>query len=186
MLVKEKPYTSAEFWDFVNLPENRGKFFERHRGEVVAVSPSNIFSSGIASRIIAIIDTFIEEKGMGMVTGEQGGYEIGAENVFAPDVAYITEAQLAQAPRSGFAPFAPDLAVEVISPSDSASDVQFKVAAYLSHGTRLVWVVYPDLRMVVVHTASGGRTFGVEDTLDGGDVLPGFSLPVKRIFSVLP
>ena len=76
----------------------------------------------------------------------------------------------------------PDLAVEVISPNNKAGDIHLKVMQLLNAGTRLVWLVYPESRTVVVHTASGATTLYENDTLSGGDILPGFELRVGDIF----
>lgn len=80
-------------------------------------------------------------------------------------------------------PFAPDLAVEVVSPSDTSQDVQAKVSEYLSAGTRLVWVIYPKTRNVVEYRPGGtARVLSEEDFLDGGDVVPGFRCRVGDLF----
>ena len=77
----------------------------------------------------------------------------------------------------------PDLVVEVASPSDSRPQIHDKARMWLSHGVRLVWVVHPDTRTVDVHRADrDAGTLGEEDSLDGMDVLPGFSCPVKAVF----
>ena len=77
---------------------------------------------------------------------------------------------------------APDLAVEVISPSNEAADTRLKIRQLLDAGTALVWIVYPDLRIVDAHTQDGATTLNEEDTLSGGDVLLGFEIPVREIF----
>jgi Uma2 family endonuclease len=83
----------------------------------------------------------------------------------------------------GYVPFAPDLAVEVVSSNDEPKEVNEKVAQYLKYGTRLVWVMYTDKQEVKVHVPhQKPRTLKVSDTLDGGDVLPGFKIAVKDIF----
>ncbi|HYI15958.1 MAG TPA: Uma2 family endonuclease, partial [Thermomicrobiales bacterium] len=82
-----------------------------------------------------------------------------------------------------FLELAHDLAVEVVSPSDSANDVQEKVREYLDYGVQLIWVVHPIQRTVTVFRPDrSAHVFYEEDTLDGGDVLPGFSLSVATIF----
>ena len=83
-----------------------------------------------------------------------------------------------------FVPMAPDLAVEVLSPSDRMADALAKVAMYLQAGTQLVWLVNPTTRKVMVFRSEMDLvTLGESDTLDGGDVLPGFSVPVAEIFA---
>lgn len=83
----------------------------------------------------------------------------------------------------GFLRIPPDLVVEVISPSNRAKAVREKIAEYFSAGVRQVWVVHPRRRNVAVHASpSEVRVFGEDDELDGGDVVPGFRLPVAEIF----
>ncbi len=82
-----------------------------------------------------------------------------------------------------YIPFAPDLAVEVVSPGDSASETRDKVDLYRAAGTRLIWVIYPSLRKVDVYLPDGtSYQVAEEGTLDGGDVLPGLQIPVSRLF----
>ena len=77
---------------------------------------------------------------------------------------------------------APDLAVEVISPSNEAADIRLKIRQLLDAGTALVWIIYPNLHIVDVHTQDGATSLNAADTLSGGDVLPGFEIPVREIF----
>ena len=96
---------------------------------------------------------------------------------------WFSAQRLAELPDS-FVPMAPDLAVEVLSPSDRMADALAKVAMYLQAGTPLVWLVNPATRTVVVFRSEMDPvTLGESDTLDGGDVLPGFSVPVAEIFA---
>ncbi len=184
MAIRQKIYTAKEFWEFVNSPENQGKRFERIQGGIVEMSPSNPYSSAVANLIAHYITAYVLERKTGYVTGEQGGYDLPGENTYAPDVGYISKERQAELPRTGFNPIPPDLAVEVVSPGNTANEVQQKTQDYLNAGTRIVWVVYPDLQSVTVHTPEGAKTLEINDTLDGGEVLPGFKLPVKNIFEI--
>jgi len=83
---------------------------------------------------------------------------------------------------NGFFPGAPDLAVEVVSPGDSADEVQTKIDEYLQYGTKLVIVAYEKRQTIVVHTPSGAKTFRGAEVVDGGAVLPGFAVKVSEIF----
>ena len=102
----------------------------------------------------------------------------------APDVAFVrTERLRPWRNRRGFLPIAPDLAVEVISPSETAKHIADKIAAYLEAGTALLWVVRSIPQTVTVYEPGHDpRVLGIGDILDGGTVLPGFSLPVAAIF----
>lgn len=174
--------TDVQFDQFVELHENRDKLFEYIGGEAVEV-PSNPYASYIGGRVFRPVSNFVEEHGLGYVTGEAGGYLVSGEK-YAPDVAYISKLRQPELARQGYNPNPPDLAVEVDFPStyQSQRDLRIKVANYLAAGT-LVWVVLPDVKAVEVYAPGQPiKLFGVEDVLDGGAVLPGFTLPVKEIF----
>ncbi len=110
---------------------------------------------------------------------------VAPDTLLAPDVSYTREDWLPpESARGRFLRLAPDLAVEVLSPTDTAAEIAEKVSLYLEAGTRLVWVVDPRRRTVAVHTPDRvARTLVVGDTLDGGDVLPGFVLPLAELFA---
>jgi Uma2 family endonuclease len=121
-------------------------------------------------------------RDLGFVTGADGGFKLASKRVRLPDVGFIAKEHLSQLP--GRFEMAPDLVVEVVSPDE---DVFKKVREYIAAGTRLVWTVYPDEKTVYVFRPAEGaelrvQQFGLDDTLDGGDVLPGFTLPVREIF----
>jgi Uma2 family endonuclease len=101
-----------------------------------------------------------------------------------PDVAFVSVKKAAVAPPTLFE-IAPDLVVEVVSPTDRMTDVDEKVATYLAMGVSLVWVVLPRRQVVVEHTAAEPgitREYGNRDELNGGGILPGFRLPLSEIF----
>ncbi|MGI8477147.1 MAG: Uma2 family endonuclease [Thermomicrobiales bacterium] len=153
-------------------------------GEVF-VSPSNIQNSFIAVKIGGEFWTFVKPRSLGVVSGADGGYRLyrDRETVLSPDVGFFRAERLESADLDGFFPGPPDLAVEVISPSESGPMVARKVRLYLDAGCPLVWCVYRKRRTVVVHAPGAEpRTFHVGDTLDGGDVLPGFKISVAVIF----
>ncbi len=178
----QEAMTTTEFWDYCQLPENQARFFELVEGEIIEVLPANPRSSEIAVEIAFLLITYFRQNPFGRVTGEQGGYNLTPTTTVAPDVAFISKERQAEFPARGVNPIPPDLAVEVMSPSDAYPDVLRKVSLYLQHGTRLVWVVNEAESAVIVHTPLGFKVYQLTDALDGGDVLPGFSLPVKDIF----
>jgi Uma2 family endonuclease len=183
MAVPEKTrVTIEEFDEYINLPENADKLFEYIGGEIVEV-PSNTYASYIGGRIFRRVANHVEENDLGYTTGEAGGYIVSGER-YAPDVAYISKKRQPELARTGYNPNPPELAVEVDFPSTykSQEDLRIKVANYIAAGT-LVWVVRPDTKMVEVYAPGQPVKFvGVDGVLDGGDVLPGFKLPVKDIF----
>ena len=98
------------------------------------------------------------------------------------DIAFLSKSRELGPPDFNWYELGPDLAVEVISPNTRASDIHLKVMQVLGAGTRLIWLVYPETRTVEVHTAEGGTKLHEDDTLSGGDALPGFSMRVGDIF----
>lgn len=182
MAVQKKTYTVAEFEQMAELPEYRDRTLELIEGEIVEKMPTNPYCSAIAVLIVHFLVTYVLEHDLGYVTGADGGYTLSEADMFVPDAAFISKARQPALPHKGFNPIPPDLAVEVISPSDSYSEVSRKVATYLRSGTPLVWVFDPETATVTVHTPGGARTLDRAAALDGGGVLPGFSLPLDKIF----
>ena len=160
--------------------------FELVWGELVEMSPTGYDHSKVSNTIAWYITTFVREHDLGGVTGADGGYLLAQDPdlVYAPDVAFVAADRLPQPDaQSGYLPIAPDLVVEVISPSDSHREVLAKVALYLELGVRLVWLADPEVKTVTVfRSGRDPRDFTVADTLEGEDILPGFSLPVSVIF----
>ncbi|HRF94486.1 MAG TPA: Uma2 family endonuclease [Aggregatilineales bacterium] len=126
----------------------------------------------------------MDEHDLGHVTGEAGGYQIGFGERYAPDVAFVSKDKQAEVATSGYNDVPPDLAVEVEFPSDLASEkrLRYKVTNYLNAGT-VVWVVYPETKTVEIYVPGQSVQFLSEkDTLTGGDVLKGFSVPLSEVF----
>lgn len=174
--------TAEAFDAFAELPENADKILEFIGGEVVEV-PSNPYSSMISVKFTLRIGMFVETHDLGHVTGEAGGYLVFGER-YAPDVAFVSKAKQPELAQRGYNPVPPDLAVEVDFPStyESQRSLRIKTANYLAAGT-VVWIVYPETKMVEVY-APGQKVqiVGSDGTLDGGEVLPGFTLALKDIF----
>lgn len=179
---RERLYTVEEF---AALPAD-GRFYELVEGRIVPMTPADSFHSAVAMRIGRLLDSFVDDSGIGTVTGEQGGYRLTSDpaTVRAPDVAFIRAER--QRKPGAFFEDAPDLAVEVLSPDDTASGVRAKIKEYFAAGARLVWIVdLPQREITVYRTGNDAHILTEADTLDGGDVLPGFSTPVRKIFAVL-
>lgn len=156
-------------------------------GEMVEMSPSADEPSSIGATITGMLWSFARPRRLGRVYNAEGGFVLFSdrETVLAPDVAFVRAERMPRGEaRKHFARLAPDLAVEVLSPSDRASEVLVKVQMYQESGVRLVWIVDPDLETVTV-IAQGNPTIvlGSGDDLTGGDVLPGFSVSVAEIFA---
>ena len=129
----------------------------------------------------ARIVEFARRSSLGEVYGSDTGFllERDPDLVRAPDVAYIAKERLQGIDETKYLPFAPDLAVEVVSPSDSFRDVEEKAAMWLAHGTRIVWVIEPELRKAFVYRPDTPREeLSEHGELRGEDVLPGLTVPL--------
>lgn len=169
-----------EFDNFVLLPENTDKMFEYIGGEIVEVVANN-YSSEVAALILMFVSVFVRQNHLGRVTGADGGYRVSGER-YIPDVAFISKAKQPEPSREAYNPNPPDLAVEVLSPSNDADEMRIKLVNYLRAGTT-VWIVNGDKKQVQVYSPGAAPlTLGIHDAIDGGTVLPGFALPVKDIF----
>jgi Uma2 family endonuclease len=177
--------TPDDFDQFAILPENRDHLFEFIAGEIVEVV-SNPLSSNIAAIMSAFMSVFVMQHNLGHVTGADGGYMVGRER-YIPDVGFISyQRQRILGSDDGYNPLAPDLAIEVLSPANLEVDMDVKIANYLAAGT-VVWRVKPLEKQVAVFVPNHAvLILSIDDALDGGDVLPSFSLPLKEIFRTPP
>jgi Uma2 family endonuclease len=147
-----------------------------------------IRESFLAAIIVGYLRAYCSKSDLGAVLGADGMMRLAPGLVRIPDVSFIPWDYFPnrQMTTKAMADFAPALAVEVLSPSNTKEEMRQKLRDYFDAGCKLVWLVDPDTRTVAVH--SSPRKFVVlteEDTLDGGSVLPGFSLPLGELFSEL-
>jgi Uma2 family endonuclease len=180
-LPKHRGWTIEEFRKFVARPENSDRLFELINGEIIEKMPGRTSNSGISYNLAFRVRLFCEERKLPCyISGGDGAYDVQG-HVVAPDFAYKTTPLSDDYPD----PVAPEWAIEIISPGDKASDIRNKRNIYIEAGI-LYGELYPESQGIDVYTpGQPKRTIGIDDTLDGGDVLPGFSLPVKEIFAQL-
>ncbi len=182
-MLLEKTLTVEEFEALALLPENEERLLEFIRGEIVegVASPE---SSKLGVRMSTRLGMYLEVNDIGHLTGADGGYQVADER-YIPDVGFICYARQPQLLNvRGYNPEPPDLAVEVLSPSNRSDEMRIKITNYLLVGT-IVWLVNPENQTVEVYQpGKSPRVLTLRDTLDGGDLLPGFNLPVKAIFGI--
>lgn len=180
------PGTRMTVDELLHLPDDRsGTRYELVCGRLVCMSPASMRSNTIAMRIVRRLGNFVELYKLGETGGSEGGFLLRSnpDTVRAPDGWFIRADRIPPGGiPHGYWPGAPDLAIEVLSPTDRPGEVWQRVADYIGAGTRIVWVVDPDMSAAVVFRPSGLPSFVHEDgALDGEDVLPGFSLSLADV-----
>ena len=171
--------------ELLAMPDD-GYRYELVRGELIKMPPAGHMSSFREMRVGSRLAVYVDENRLGRVYGPSGGFTlaIGPDTVLAPDASFVRQERVdAVGDGDGFFPGAPDLVVEVISPSDRLTAVGRKVEEWLNAGVLVVVVVNPRNRTVQAHTPDGVTELTETDTLDGGDVVPGWRMPVADIFA---
>lgn len=182
MAIQKKLYTVQEFDAFLARPENQDRLFELIDGEIVEKMPTE--EQGlIVARISGEIYIYLKSHPGGRLGVEIRNRIPGDEhNSRQPDVSYFADITRPVVQR-GAVPQMPDLAIEVKSPDDTYKLMREKADYYLANGARMVWLIYPEKQLLEVHTQDTLDILNTQDTLSGGDVLPGFLLPVHQIFA---
>jgi Uma2 family endonuclease len=155
------------------------------RGELIMMTPGGFEHGWIAMEIGRAIANFVDQRGLGIVTGAETGFHIAhdPDTVRAPDAGFIRAQRVPAARMRGFFQGPPDLAVEVVSPGDRPKEVLGKVHSWLDAGSLAVWVVDPDARTVTLYRSrSDVRILQAGDEIVDADLLPGFALPVAAVF----
>jgi Uma2 family endonuclease len=166
---------------FFDLPEDdSGWTYELDRGELIKMPPSAAKHELLKNKIARLLAPFVERAKLGLVLVETG-FTLDPESWRRPDVSFLRSNRVAKLDPDEPLEGAPDLAIEVVSPSDSKRALNKKVRHFLDMGTAEVWMVYLDSREVNVISTQSERWLGVEETLES-PVLPGLSLPVGSLF----
>lgn len=156
--------------------------FELWEGVLRAVSPSSSQSSEIGALFTILVGNYVIERGLGQMTNADGGYILNSDpyTVVSPDVGFHRGERSRD---RGFYPLPPDLAIEVISPTDRKADMVRKQTLYTRAKVPIVWWVDPELKTVTVYRLDQEpEVVKADGVLDGGDVLPGFELELSRVF----
>jgi Uma2 family endonuclease len=187
MTIQEKLYTVDEFWEIAHLAENDGKRLELVEGVIYEMPLAGGEHGEIGADVLIRIGSHVRQHKLGHITTAETGYILftndeGKDTVRAPDVGYISYARFPERLPPTYIPIPPDLAVEVVSPNDKPIEIEHKVNDYLRAGIKLFIFVYPEMKSVYVFREGKITRLNVDDTLDFGDVLPNFSLPIREIF----
>ena len=172
--------------DELLLMKDDGIRYELVRGELRKMSPAGHRHGRIALNLTTPLDQFVRANQLGAVYAAETGFKLTADPdvVRAPDVAFIRRDRVeAVGETGGFWPGAPDLAAEVLSPGETSGEVEDKIADWLDAGTRLVVVVDPENQTVTLYRSHKDvRVLTIDDVLEGGEVVPDWTLPVRDIF----
>lgn len=180
-LPKPRPWNIKDFKAFVARAENAGRLFELINGEIVEVSPGRTNNSALEHLLSFAVRLFCEQNALPCyISGGDGAFTVEG-HVVAPDFAYKSTPMSDDYPD----PIAPEWAIEIVSPNDRAPDIRDKRNIYVEAGI-LYGELYPEKRSIDVYAPDQPvRTIGIDGTLDGGDVLPGFALTLKDLFAKL-
>jgi len=157
------------------------------RGELILMSPASPNHGSVASTLLILIGAFVRDHKLGRTYAAETGFILARhpDTVRAPDVAFVRQDRVHLTPKRGYFPGPPDLAVEVLSPDDTASEVLAKVEEWLTAGTVQVWIVDPERKTIAIHGADHSvQTLHEGDDLrsEVGGLLPGFRVPVAEFF----
>ena len=181
-----KPGTATEA-DLIALSDREDRLFELIDGVLVEKATS-FRASFLAVSIAVSLRAFIDPQNLGLVSGANGPLRLSPSLIRSPSVAFVSWARIpgGRIPREPIPSLVPDLAVEVLSPSNTPREMALKRRHYFEAGVRLVWIVDPRRRTVAVYTGPDRPArLDASATLNGGDVLPGFTLPLARHFADL-
>ncbi|HIE29077.1 TPA: Uma2 family endonuclease [Candidatus Poribacteria bacterium] len=182
-----KQWMTAE--EFFKIAPKFGRC-ELVKGEIVSMPPTGGEHGAIAAKILARLLIYVENQDLGEVFAAETGFiikhateEQERDTVRGIDVSFVRKERITEVPKK-YIPFPPDLAVEVVSPNDSESEIQTKVQEYQHAGVPLIWVVRPEAQTVTVHRLNSKvEVLGTDDMLSGEDVIPDFTCPVADIFA---
>jgi len=172
--------------ELIMLPRGEHRY-ELIKGELLTMSPTGEEHGRLSATIAYLLTNFVRANNLGVVYGAEVGFllESDPDTVLAPDAAFISIYRAGSAAK-GYRSGPPDLAVEIISPSERKSKVEQKTNQWLTFGASAVWLIYPENRTVEIVLASGERRlFKESDELVDDVVLRGFRVAVSEIFSQL-
>jgi Uma2 family endonuclease len=165
--------------EFLRLPEPLDCSYELVEGELITVSPRMFLHNQLRDNLLVLLITFVEAHRLGTVVSEQPFHLFG-NTVRVPDVAFVRSGRTL--PLDKLPEGAPDLAIEVISPTNTLREMDQKVSDFFAAGSTRVWLVYPEHREVYVHGLSGVVRRRGDETLEDPELLPGFSVKVSSLF----
>jgi Uma2 family endonuclease len=166
--------------DFLRLPEPPDAHYELVDGELITVSPGMFRHNRVRDRIFFILELFLRETKLGTAVAEQSFHLFG-DTVRVPDVAFVSSGRTL--PMDKLPEGAPDVAIEVVSPSNTPREIDQRISDYFAGGSRRVWLVYPEHAEVYVHGLAGVTRRQGDDLIEDAELLPGFSVKAASTFA---
>jgi Uma2 family endonuclease len=185
------PAIATKTWTdeaFMALPDD-GHHYEIINGELIDMGNSGALHGYVCSLALAALAGYILPKKLGVILDSSTAFKMKNGNKRSPDIAFFAKERLqgmAVLP-SGYLEGAPDLAVEVLSPGNTVEEIEDKLTEYFENGSRLVWVIHPTQHYVLVYRSAQepDRLLKEKDSLDGEEVIPGFTLAIADLFQKL-
>lgn len=186
-----KSKTEAKIWtdaEFMALPHD-GHRYEIVNGELIDMGGSGALHGNIAVILSSALFTVVNNRKLGVLLDSSTAFKMKNGNKRSPDISFFAKERLQGMTELpvGFLEDAPDLAIEILSPSNTVEEMDGKLVEYFESGARLVWVANPTQRYILVYRCARepDRLLKSADALDGEDVIPGFALPVAELFQPL-
>ena len=177
--------SADEFWALPDRPDVRIELVD---GEVIELPGGTWLHADIVIHIFTIIHAYVRQHGLGRAYADGLTYLLlsDPDTMRIPDISFIPQERIPESgPTSSYARVLPALVVEVVSLGNTAAELRRRTRDYIEAGVSLVWIVWPDDQTVSVHAGSMNPTeLTSTDTLDGGDVLPGFTVTVAELFDI--
>jgi Uma2 family endonuclease len=165
------------------MPDDDSVLTELDEGELITMPPAGVEHGGCRGDIAILLGSYVKKHRLGRVYVADTGFRLRQDTVRAPDVAFVRRERLDAVKSKGFAKGAPDLAVEIFSPSDNVRQLMRKVKQYFAAGTHTVWIVYPDRQEVQLLEATGtDRLLRAGHSIEAPELLPGFSVAIAEFF----
>jgi Uma2 family endonuclease len=183
--------TDKKVWtdeEFMALPKD-GHRYEIVNGELVDMGSSGALHGYVCSLLVAALASYVLPQKLGVILDSSTAFKMKSGNRRSPDISFFAKERLqgmTELP-TGFLDGAPDLVVEILSPGNTVEEIETKITEYFDNGARLVWVISPTQHYILVYrsTQEPDRLLKSTDSLDGEDVIPGFTLPVAELFQKL-
>lgn len=179
--------TTQQSWTdraFMALPDD-GHRYEIVDGELVDMGNAGMEHGYVACLLVAEFTTFVRQQKLGAICDSSTAFTLKNGNRRSPDISFVSRDRLQglSRPPRGFFQGSPDLVVEILSPGNTVEEMHKKIVEYFENETRLVWVIHPEERYILVYyEPEPDRLLHGEDFLDGEEVVPGFSITVSELF----